>query len=260
MHNTYDTWPQTVGVWEDKSHRIAAVVNSEGENKGEAFIQKGCIDFTDDFLSRLIGFAEERLYGEDKNGRFINLRVNEDDDLLKRLLLQHGYTGLDWTEPSSSFTPEDRLPVNLHEEFMIADANTVNNYQKGFAHGKAFGYHKNDSPDDDDTERAYTSLRKAPDYRPELDVSVLDNRGEIAAFATVWFDDINALAILEPVGTIPMYRKRGLGRAVIYEGINRAMNLGAERIIVGSDQPFYKAIGFQVEFRKEIWQKRLSFV
>ena len=29
MHGTFDTWPETVGLWEDESNEIIAVVNSE---------------------------------------------------------------------------------------------------------------------------------------------------------------------------------------------------------------------------------------
>ena len=112
-----------------------------------------------------------------------------------------------------------------------------------------------DKPDDNDGERAYQLLRKAPDYRPELDLSVVDENNEIASFTTVWYDESNRIGMLEPVGTIPSYRRMGLAKAVIFEGINRIRKLGAKKIYVGSDQKFYLSIGFTVEYEKEVWQK-----
>lgn len=37
IHGTFDTWPDTVGLWEDERGEIVAVVCSEGEKRGEAF-------------------------------------------------------------------------------------------------------------------------------------------------------------------------------------------------------------------------------
>ena len=128
---------------------------------------------------------------------------------------------------------------------------------RSFAHGRAFGYYKNDVPDDDDAERCFRALRNAPDYHPELDLSVVDGNGEIASFAGIWYDDLNKIGILEPVGTIPKYRRMGLAKAVVYEAINKVAAMGAKRIFVGSDQQFYLSLGFKVMYYKQIWQKKL---
>jgi predicted N-acetyltransferase YhbS len=86
----------------------------------------------------------------------------------------------------------------------------------------------------------------------------LDPNSEIASFAGVWYDDLNRIAQLEPVGTIPKYRRMGLAKAVIYEGINRARKMGANIMYVGSNQQFYLSIGFSVIYSKEIWLKKLG--
>ena len=43
--------------------------------------------------------------------------------------------------------------------------------------------------------------------------------GEFAAFCTVWFDDVTRTGAFEPVGTAPAHRRRGLGKAVMCEGV-----------------------------------------
>ena len=50
-------------------------------------------------------------------------------------------------------------------------------------------------------------------------------------------------AYIEPVATVPEHRGKGLGRAVVYEAVNRAKERGAKRAIVLSDQDFYKCLG-----------------
>jgi predicted N-acetyltransferase YhbS len=48
-----------------------------------------------------------------------------------------------------------------------------------------------------------------------------------------------------PVATDPQYRRMGLGRAAVLEGVRRCAALGARRAYVGSDQAFYQALGFR---------------
>ena len=255
MHNTFHTWPDTVGVWTDENNKIVAVVNSEGENRGEAFFQLEKLDFSDDLLNEFINYAELKFPAKNESGVFINLRVNENSYHLKEIVKQRGYILQNWKETTASLLINQDCDVIIPEGFRIVDSTTVSNYQKGLAHGRAFGYYKNDQPDDTMGERAVASLINAPDYKPGLDLSIVDKNDEIAAFATVWYDKSNQIGILEPVGTIPKYRKMGLGKAVIYEGINRIGKRGAKKMYVGSDQKFYLSIGFTVEYSKEIWKK-----
>ena len=262
MHRTFDTWTETVGIWEDENKELVAVVNSQGERidrtAGEVFFQLDNRKFSDEFFCELIDYAESKLPLRTTEGLFLRFIVNDDAYQIKNILKERGYTLQNWKDPMAYIDISNELNIELPEGFKIVDANEVSDYQKGFAHGQAFGYYKNDVPEDDDAERCYSSLRKAPDYIPELDLSVVDSNGEIAAFAGVWYDDMNRIAQLEPVGTIPKYRRAGLAKAVIYEGINRVKKLGANKMFVGSNQQFYLSIGFSVIYSKEIWEKNLE--
>ena len=60
----------------------------------------------------------------------------------------------------------------------------------------------------------------------------------------MWFDKANKCAVLEPVGTHKYHVKKGLAKALIYEGMNRIKAMGAERIYVYAELPFYLKIGF----------------
>lgn len=254
MHNTFNTWPDTVGVWKDQNNEIAAVVNSEGENGGEAFIQVSDYNFSIDELNLLIDHLETLPKGFDDE-HFLQVRINENDKQLKDLLTQRGYEFNNWYEELSVMELNGKLEYKLPKGFDFKNGESFSDYGKGLAHGKAFGYYINDTPNDYVAEKAFKAMRNAPDYNPALDLVVVDNKDEIASFATIWFDEVNKIGILEPVGTIPAYRRMGLGKALIYKGANLIKKLGANKMYVGSDQDFYLNIGFKVDSKLEVWYK-----
>ena len=62
-------------------------------------------------------------------------------------------------------------------------------------------------------------------------------------------------AYVEPVATDPDYRRRGLGAAAVMETLRRVQREAAEVAWVGSDQEFYKALGFETKFQRDLWVK-----
>lgn len=63
-------------------------------------------------------------------------------------------------------------------------------------------------------------------------------------------------AVIEPVATDPDYRKMGLGKAAVLEGIKRVGELGAMKVLVGSSQQFYYSIGLHPFSTATFWKKR----
>ena len=78
--------------------------------------------------------------------------------------------------------------------------------------------------------------------------------GEYTAHCGVWYDG-GETAYIEPVVTVPEHRGKGLGKAVVYEAINRAKQRGAKRAIVLSDQEFYKRLGMTKSSEVATWVK-----
>lgn len=78
--------------------------------------------------------------------------------------------------------------------------------------------------------------------------------GEYAAHCGVWYNGGNT-AYIEPVATVPEHRGKGLGRAVVYEAVNRAKERGAKRAIVLSDRDFYKRLGMIKSSEVGTWVK-----
>ena len=61
--------------------------------------------------------------------------------------------------------------------------------------------------------------------------------GEIAAFSTIWFDDVTRSAVCVLVGTVPEHQRRGLGKAVVTEGLRRLRSMGATRAFANGHDP-----------------------
>ncbi len=62
----------------------------------------------------------------------------------------------------------------------------------------------------------YHRLMTSPTYRQEWDLGVVDETNQVVGFANVWLDNDNNIAIIEPFGTAPSHRKRGLATNLLY--------------------------------------------
>lgn len=102
------------------------------------------------------------------------------------------------------------------------------------------------------TDDDYAALTRLPGYRRELDVVAVAPDGVIAAYAHCWLDPVNRIGDLGPVGARPAYRRQGLARAVLLEGLRRMQAAGMERACVstGVSNPaarsLYESVGFRV--------------
>jgi GNAT superfamily N-acetyltransferase len=76
---------------------------------------------------------------------------------------------------------------------------------------------------------------------------------------TVWFDDVTRTAVFEPVGAHPDHHRRGLGKALMSEGLRRAGILGATLAKVSSyakpAHALYESMGFTAYDLLEPWHK-----
>ncbi|WP_169985904.1 GNAT family N-acetyltransferase [Microbispora sp. H10836] len=103
------------------------------------------------------------------------------------------------------------------------------------------------------TEESYQAVRRAWPYRPDLDWIAEAPDGSAAAFCLVWLDEVNQAARIEPAGTVPGHRRRGLARAVCLAALHAARRAGARRAVVsprGDDAypvpaRLYRSLGFR---------------
>lgn len=113
------------------------------------------------------------------------------------------------------------------------------------------------------TERTAKIYSTASFYNSDLDLVAVDSRGNFAAFCTVRMDPVSRMAELEPVGTHPNYRKLGLARSVICEGLRRLQKYRPSSLcILGAATSeaanrLYESLGFAEKTEVHLWQKRL---
>lgn len=81
----------------------------------------------------------------------------------------------------------------------------------------------------------WDSARQAPGYRPSLELAaVRKDQREFGAVCFGWIDLRNQVGEIEPVGTHPHVRRRGLATAVITEGFRRFRSMGIQRVFIAS--------------------------
>jgi ribosomal protein S18 acetylase RimI-like enzyme len=106
-------------------------------------------------------------------------------------------------------------------------------------------------------EESYRAITVAWPYRSDLDCVAVAPDGSFVAFCLVWLDERNAVGEMEPVGTHPGHRRRGLGSAVCLEALSRLRDAGATSAIVSargddaypSARALYASIGFREHTR-----------
>ncbi|TQF10539.1 GNAT family N-acetyltransferase [Myxococcus llanfairpwllgwyngyllgogerychwyrndrobwllllantysiliogogogochensis] len=102
------------------------------------------------------------------------------------------------------------------------------------------------------TTEVYARLMEAPRYQPALDLVIEAPDGSLAACALGWLDEANAVGEFEPVACAPEHRRRGLGRALLHEGLGRMRGLGARQAVVYAFEgnpvsvALYQSSGFTV--------------
>lgn len=84
------------------------------------------------------------------------------------------------------------------------------------------------------TEAKHLAVMSSPTYRQDLDLVAEASDGSIAAYCIVWFDEANAHGVFEPVGCHSAHRRRGLTKALMFEGMRRLRDLGARSATVVS--------------------------
>lgn len=243
-------WESTIGVWETATGEIVGVVHSEAPRYGDAYVQRH--PQWASLLEEMLEYAEATLVDPESNA--LKIYVQDHDHQLQRIAQGRGYQK-DVEDPGydSEFVIDRLPPCGLPAGFAVrsmADGGRGELWRA--AVGRGFDHL---DPGEWPSPFAYQELQKAPDYRPDLDLHVVSPEGRYVSCCIVWYDAHNRTGCFEPVGTDPEYRRRGLGREVVMEGLRRIAGLGAETATVGSGLPFYQAIGFRIKYVGHYWIK-----
>lgn len=97
----------------------------------------------------------------------------------------------------------------------------------------------------------YAYFMQLPSYYRDLDVVAVAPDDVIAAYVNGWIDPVNRIGDFGPVGARLAYRRQGLTRAVLLEGLRRMQARGMDRVCVStgvSNTPalrLYESVGFK---------------
>jgi GNAT superfamily N-acetyltransferase len=103
------------------------------------------------------------------------------------------------------------------------------------------------------TAESYANVTAAWPYRHELDWVAEAPDGRFAAFCLAWLDEATGVGELEPVGTDPQFRRRGLAHAACIAAIRALAAHGADTAVVYAGHPaaaaLYRGLGFRTTGR-----------
>jgi GNAT superfamily N-acetyltransferase len=226
------SFEDAVFIWESQFGSMNAVLNPEGP--GEAFLQVHPATRSSELENEMIALAEASLAQVTEEGTHrLTVWVPEHDILRQALLQDLGYVKGPWPEYQrrrflGATIPEPEPPSGYTLRALGGDEELP---ARSWASWRAF--HPDEPDEDYEGWEWYRNIQSMPLYRRGLDVVAVAPQGEIAAFCTVWYDDVTRTGYFEPVGTVPEHQRKGLGKAVLYEALRRLKARGATLATVG---------------------------
>ncbi len=246
-------------LWETADGKLVAALHPDGP--GESFLQVHPAFRSPELEVEMMSVAETQFATTQAGGRQkLILWAHASDPLRQDLLTRRGYAKSGWL-------PEYQRRRNMNTP--IPNVETPAGYSiralgdesehpaRSWVSWKAF---HPDEPDDKYKGWTwYRNVQRAPLYRRDLDLVAVAPNGDFAAFCTLWFDDVTRTAAFEPVGTHPDHQRKGLGKALMAEGLRRVRDLGATLCTVGSYSEragaLYASLGFTEYDLSEPWVK-----
>lgn len=232
-----------IGLWRENGKIVAADVFDTTLDD----VYPLCLPGYERLYPRLIAYA---LDGMRAGNPDFHLMIDERNEPLKRLARLAGLAPTDFCDRAAriDLDEDDPLSAPLPDGFRITDLSETRDYRqyllclhRGFGHeeaGEPFVW----NGEAEDSARAALERTHAD---LTLKLNVVAPNGEFACHCGFWHDSRARLSLIEPLATVPAYRRMGLARALVTEGLSRVRARGARFAVVGSSQPFYYAVGMR---------------
>lgn len=102
----------------------------------------------------------------------------------------------------------------------------------------------------------YLQVMRSPSFHSERELVMVAPDGRFAAFLVYWIDPISKSGLFEPVGCHPDFQRRGLTKALMYEGMRRMAARGMTTALVVHEAPdanpasaaLYRSVGFTPKY------------
>lgn len=239
------------GIWKDNGEIVGVVCYETQPGDGFISLKEG-YDF---LLEEMFDYAVNHLKSEGK----VKIAIPDKSRALQLIAQKRGFIATNDRETDSVLdTAMTPLDYTLPEGFGITslqDRYDMEQYASvlwyGFDHGK-----EGPPPISEKDLATKEKGLKGPHNDLHLKIAITNPQGDFVSYAGLWYDRKQDFCTLEPCATHPEYRRRGLGKAAIYEGIQRCKELGAKRCVVGSNQDFYFRIGFAPYDMRTYWVQK----
>ncbi len=231
---------ENIRIYYNDRDEIIGVLMLEDEKDVYYYVSDD-IEVKDDILGYILDTPMAKLMIEDND--LDMLEMVKETSLVKTDYIEH-----------MARLKTDHIDFSLSEGFNLHDLNESYDVRKhhlclwkGFDHKDKISY-----------DEASLHLRKRQISSPHFKKSyayVMEKDDQYAAYTSIWYKDSTNIAMLEPVCTIPEFRRMGMARATISKCVEQAIKDGAKEIIVGSNKVFYKHLGFEVFNTATVYKK-----
>lgn len=229
--NIFKSIEAGMAFWENADGKIVSALNHLGGSELRLHVHPQF--YSANLEHEMLAYAEENYFATAEDGRrYIYLPIFEDDTRRQELVQNRGYKKQPGWGHHYHCDLDSPIPdVPIPDGYVIRLMGGVEEYPaRSWASWRAF---HNDEPDSnyDGDYSWYANLQSAPLYRRDLDVVASAPDGNIAAFCTIFYDDYTRSAVTVLVGVDAEHWRRGLGKAVMTEGLRRLKALGCTRVL-----------------------------
>ncbi|MBP1755093.1 MAG: hypothetical protein H6Q59_1491 [Firmicutes bacterium] len=242
-----------IGLWEEEN-QIVGVATYDCQ-LGNSF----CLTLPDfkSLKKEMLFYASQNL----AKGTEFGITISDSDVAFQDIAAQMGYVATEEKECDAVFY-YDRTSTEyvLPEGFRVTsmkDTFDLSQYRRVL--WKGFNHEVNGEGDfvmTKEREQSATLEMLRENVDLSLKVAVVAPDGNFVSYCGMWYDAEVGYAVIEPVATDPAYRKMGLGRTAVLEGVRRAGLLGAKKAFVGSSQQFYYSIGLRPYSTATVWRAK----
>ncbi|MCC3373586.1 N-acetyltransferase [Cohnella sp. REN36] len=217
------------------------------------------------YEDEILAWAEQQYCApsllEDRTATEVYIWAYEEDSVRMEILEARGYTKHTWYMYSGVIDLDSEIPTpQFPKGFRVRPLADSDIEQKVNIMGDSAGL---TAPNMD----VYQRLMSSPTYNRELDFVVVDEDDQVVGFANVWHDTVNHIALIEPFGTVPSYRRKGLATNLLYECMYLLREKGLSKLYINHGglwnlhpepddamRVYYKA-GFQLLGNMFVWYK-----
>jgi ribosomal protein S18 acetylase RimI-like enzyme len=249
----WDDWNKYTRIWEE-NNKIVAIAHKECAFDVFLEIRPGYENLAAEMLDHLENVVPT--INKDQN-KELTVFAADSKSWLCDILVKRNYTKSSECCFENYYLLTDNFIPTLPEGYHIVDGTDIKNQQDRFkcCH---LGFCPNDEPDN--IPKLDFTMENAPLFNPKLEIMTQNDEGELCSFCVIWFDPEINIGMVEPVCTRDHFRRKGLGKQMLIEGLRRLKDMGAKIAYVESygdnRRAFYNSIGFITYEKDYPWTKK----